>query len=312
VEKGKFVSGELVILQACPECVLLKSRQDDYDTQKKALTKAGKSEAEVRAQTETLSNFVRTHNRDFKWYINVKNLDGTFETKKVPGKVKKQVDTLIADMLKRRQPIDAISAEQGLFFVVTKSGKGIGTEYSTKVLMEEVTRDGETYERPKLAPLTEQEYVSAQEKCRDLVDVNIRLLPLEKVQMLVDSGGDPEVIEAVFKSSEKVDAPAPKAAPVNDSKDPAPKAETVTPKAAPPKAEVKVETVTPKAAPPKTLSAGAAKLAEANRLAAAAKAAAEAAAAAAVQAAAEDNAAEAAGPADQDFDSFAAGFATEG
>ena len=205
VEKSKFVSGELVVLQACPEDVLIKEHLEEWDTAKKTLTKQGKSETEIKVATDSLASFCRTHNRDFKWYLNVKWADGTFGCVKIAGKAKKAIDKRIAELQKRKVPIDPISADQGVWFRVTRTGKYLNTEYDAFIVTEEVAVNGQTYERIKAAPLSEADYAMAQEKCRDLTEVGIRRLTLEQVQLLVGSGGDPDVVDAVFKTGEKID-----------------------------------------------------------------------------------------------------------
>jgi hypothetical protein len=210
VEEGKFVAGKFVVLQECPECQEIKRIKSERDAIVADMKRAGNSDAEIGQATESHEKWLRKHNRDFKYYVNVKDAAGRFFTVKYPSKdVWKVIDGLISQARQQHIPIDAISPSQGLWFRITKSGKGFKTEYKAELVMEEVVHNGQVIPgamKPKLGPLTADDAKKAGESCLDLSDVGIRRLAYEQVARLVSSKGDPAVIQAIFADSDKLNS----------------------------------------------------------------------------------------------------------
>ena len=217
VEESKWVAGKLVILQECPECQAIQMVKAQKAQIEISMQKEGKSAAEIQSATESHKNWLSKHNREFKFYANVKDSSGRYFTAKMPGKsVWKKIETLIGDYKNRRVPIDAISASQGLWFRISRSGEGFGTEYDVEVVTEEVIINGQVIDgaqKPKLAPLTVEDANKARNACMDIGDVGIRRLSLEDVKRLVSAKGDPEVVAAIFAGSDRLAPVAPAVAP---------------------------------------------------------------------------------------------------
>ena len=222
VEEGKFVGGEWVTLQECPECREIKRYKGEKDSILAQMKDRPKSEQE--AAVDVFEKWLRKHNRDYKMYVNVKMADGKFATYKYPSKeVWKKVKAEIDAYKSRHQPIDAVDASQGLWFRIFRSGKGFNTEYKVEVVTEQVVVEGRVIpgaSQPKLAPLTAQDAKDAAEQCMDLDDVGIRRLSLEQVKRLVESKGDPGVVSVIFSSDDKgtlpgQSEPAPASAPTH-------------------------------------------------------------------------------------------------
>jgi hypothetical protein len=204
VEIVRWESGEKVVVQRCPECDDIKQRLAEWQARKAEMEKAKVPEDQIRKTLEHLTNWLKRHNRDFSWYFNIKDTQGNYSTRKGSGKyVKKPIDAIVKANREKSPPYDPIAAHQGLWFISTKIGKQLAADWTLSVATEDRVIEGETFSKPKAAPLTEQDAAEAEKQCCDLHDVGIRRLSYDKVKLLVESSGDESVIKAIFGSSEK-------------------------------------------------------------------------------------------------------------
>lgn len=209
VEVIRWENGERVTVQFCPECEKIKSNYNDWVARKAQMEQLGKSAEEIAETLRPLSEWLKRHNRDFKWYINIKDASGGYSTRKVAGKyIKKPIDAIVKKFREKQTPWDPIAAHQGLWFTATKVGQKLSSEWTLEVQTEDRVIDGETLSKPKSAPLTEQDANEAEKLCCDLHDVGIRQLSYDKVKTLVDSGGDAQVIKALFGAAERESRPS--------------------------------------------------------------------------------------------------------
>lgn len=208
VEEGTWVNGKFVVTQECPECKLIAFVKGQRDTIATQMKNEGKSKDDIFKATEAHEKWLKKHNRDFKQYVNVMDAAGRFFTAKYPSKeVWKKVKTLIEQYKSARIPIDAVAANQGLWFRIVRTGEFRQTEYTVEVVMEDVVVNGQVVpgaQQPKKAPLTAEHYKKAKASCMDLADVGIKRLSIADVARLVKSKGDPQVVAAIFASSQKV------------------------------------------------------------------------------------------------------------
>ena len=208
LEQVKWIDNKKVVVKPCAECEKIKEISNTIDCRKADLLKEGKTEEEINEILRPLMNWTKAHNRDFKHYVNVKDASGEYYTLRLTNELKKKVDAINKKLAEGKRPIDAIDAEQGVYFIFSRTGKGMfNTKYDVEVAKEEFEQNGEVFERIKLAPLTDADCDRAEQSCCDLRDVGIRTLTAEKIQMLVDSKGNEETIKAVFSSSEKTREP---------------------------------------------------------------------------------------------------------
>lgn len=245
VEVVDWVNREKVVLESCPECLIIVDQDEEFkrlQTKLKEELKSGqRTKDEVRKLLRPYIEWKKRHGRSFWWAINVKDGDGKYFTEKWPNDVKKQYDVL-KKKLKDEDNIGAIlPIDQGVWVDIVKTpGNESGTgfpEYKVDVTMERTT-DGS--KREKLAPLSDNEADDAEKSCWDISDPGVITLSREQVKQLASSGDAPNVLRGIFKQSTK--QPTPKA----DSKPSTPPAaKTETPSA--PKTET--QPAAPKADP---------------------------------------------------------------
>lgn len=249
VEVVDWVNREKVVLETCPECVLIADQNDEFtklQTKLKEELKSGqKTKDEVRKLLRPFIEWKKRHGRSFWWAVNVKDPDSKYFTEKWPNDVKKQYDAE-KKKLKDEENLGAIlPIEEGAWFDIIKTpGNETDTgfpKYRVEVTMERVGDGG--MKRIKKAPLTEAEADEAEKSCWDISDPGIVTLTRDQVKALAASGDAPAVVRGIFKQSQKVSTPSKSTStPKADSKPatpPAPKAETPpAPKTeAPPKVE---------------------------------------------------------------------------
>lgn len=224
VEEGNWVNGRFVVTQDCPECQAIKFVKTQKEAIAAKMKSEGKSDSEVAQATASHDKWLRKHNRDFKQYVNVKDVSGRFFTAKYPQKeVWKKIKGIIEDWKSRAIPVDPIAANQGFWFRIVRTGEGFKTEYTVDIVQEEVVVNGQVIQgamQPKRAALTSEDAKKAKETCMDLADVGIKRLTLDQVKRLVASKGDPKVVEAIFAASTKVEKRV-ESAPVEESPLPA-------------------------------------------------------------------------------------------
>lgn len=192
-----------VVTQDCPACDLIDQQKTAFEALKAKLLASGKKEDEVKTEAGPLEDWLRQYNLDFKCYVNVMNPNNEFGDLKINHKFhKKGIDAAIAEL--KDQKIDPLDLAQGVWFEINKTTKD-GNDV-VAVAKEPFSVEGNTYYRPKKAPLDEALANRALEECPDLNDIGF-VLTYEQIKAIVESPGEPEDIDRIFQMSQKADAP---------------------------------------------------------------------------------------------------------
>jgi hypothetical protein len=193
-----------VVTQDCPACDLIAQQKDAFESLKAKLVAAGKREDEIKTEAGPLEDWLRQYNLDFKCYVNAMNPNNEFGDLKINHKFhKKGIDTCIEKL--KEQKIDPLDLSQGVWFEISKTSKD-GND-SVSVVQEPFSVEGNTYYRPKKAPLDEALANRALEECPDLNDIGF-VLTYEQIKAIVESPGEPEDIDRIFGMSQPANVPA--------------------------------------------------------------------------------------------------------
>jgi len=204
----EWVNREKVVLETCPECVLIADRKDEFAKLKTKLNEELKSDQrtkdEVRKLLRPHIDWFKRHSRSFWWAVNVMDVDGKFFTMKLPNDAKKIIDAK-KKKLKDEEGIGAIlPIEQGVWFDITKiPGDQTGTgfpKYEVEIVME---RQADGSKKEKLAPLAPEAADEAERSCYDINDPGVITLSREQVKQLAASGDAPQVLAGIFNQSTK-------------------------------------------------------------------------------------------------------------
>jgi hypothetical protein len=262
-QKGK----DKMIKTRCPMCDLIEERKHARATKAEELEKAGASPETISAKLKLQDNWLKTFNKDSKWYVNVLKNNGEIGRLSFAHVYKKQLDIQIEKLVnppKGKKPVDPIAAEEGVIFnFFYKKGNQKTRVQTVEVFQEEVTvkgADGEdlAVNVVKKLPLTENLLARLEDEAWDLVGMN-KVLTQAEIQNLVDSNFDAALVDAYYtkatvKDNEGDDSepdeeesspatlPTKRAAAAEDTEEP----KKAAPKAEPKKAAPAFETEAPK------------------------------------------------------------------
>jgi hypothetical protein len=216
-----------MITQDCPECDLIAQREEELEAIEARAKAEGHSSDEIEELVKPHKDWLREHNLDRKWYLNVRTQEGEHGTLLLSHKTKKLLDQKILS-LQTDDGIDALDLDQGVWFVFKRSGRGVETQDTVDVEYESV-RDastGRVSRTVKLAPLSPAEAERALKECPDLAKA-VREISYEQIKLLTLSSGDPEDVDAIFAMGQKRESSAGRSSSTSTLK-PAPAAQPVT------------------------------------------------------------------------------------
>lgn len=194
-----------MVTTPCAECAVIAERLAEKDRQTKLLEAQGKTPAEIKDFLKPLTEWLFSHNKDNKWYLNVQNLAGEIGRLAMPHKMYQALQAEIADLIKKR--LDPVGAAGGVQFDFFRSGTFNQTVHKVSTVKESITLDGgESVEKIKRMPLTEDTIKRMATEAYDLKDM-FRTVTPEDVSRLVASGNDPIVVDSVFTAPETVRTP---------------------------------------------------------------------------------------------------------
>jgi hypothetical protein len=195
-----------MIEQDCPECALLKAKEDEITAVVNQYIAQGKSPAEAEEYVKGARKILREHNLDKKWYLLAKNLAGEWGTLKLGHRAMTALDDARTKYMKENGGVDPLDARSGVWFEFTRQGKGLETRYTATIAMESL---GRGQFQVKSGALTAVD-AEALKKCPDLAKLNDnKSLSYDQILALVRSGGEPSVVAAVFNTTRRTEqAPA--------------------------------------------------------------------------------------------------------
>ncbi len=183
-----------MIRKECAECNLIAANKRLKEERTAQMKASGQTKEDIDTLLGPLDTWLRDHNVDRKWYINVVNDQGEFGTLAISHKAKKQLDAKLGELT--QMGIDGIDPEQGVWFNFKRTGKGIEVQDTVEVVMD---RQG-LQMTLKLAPLSEEQCRQGLAMLPDLLDV-VTVISSEQIGMLVTGSGDPDEVDAVFNQS---------------------------------------------------------------------------------------------------------------
>jgi hypothetical protein len=200
-----------MVTVGCAECDKREAQEALLAARKAALEAEGHSEEEIDSILAPLKSWCKNHNQDRKWYINVVNQKNEFGVIAIPHKAYQKLKAVIKRLMEEDGRPDPIADyDKGVWFDFRRTGKGRNTEYDVLVVEETIdVGGGRKAKVVKDAPLTDAQLEQALKECPDLiVGALMRVVSPEQVAMLVASSGDPEEVDAILGSAQRVEASA--------------------------------------------------------------------------------------------------------
>lgn len=190
-----------MITVQCPECTKIEEYKTLEANAKAQKAAEGLSKDEITEAVKPLTDWLFSHNLDKKWYVNAMKEDGSIGRLAMPHKMYGALQTRI-EKLMGEDGVDPISLDGGVWFVLTRTGKGNQTAFSVDVKYTQEDFNGRKVKVIKPAPLDEDTLARVASEAFDLSD-SFRALKYEEIKRLVDSGGDPDECDHVFSSPEE-------------------------------------------------------------------------------------------------------------
>jgi hypothetical protein len=186
------------ITQHCDECDEVTLQKEKLDSLVKRLEGEKKTEEEIAVATKYQKQWVRDHNIDGRWHIFAKDTSGKWGILKISNRCKKLLDEKIKELVAKG--IDPLSPQRGVWFKFVRNNPDSFNQLADvpEVLMEEGA-DG-AY-RMKFDTFTASDDAQLEEM-PDLFEIGRRLTS-DQVKSLVASGGNQDVVKAVFQSGQK-------------------------------------------------------------------------------------------------------------
>lgn len=156
--------------------------------------------------------YLKSHNKDSKQYINVMSVDGKFGVLKIPKKMKDALLVKIEEVRSKKGIEPITDFDGGCWFTFRREGNGGSSSFYANVVEEEIPEiRGAT--RVKLAPLTDAQLEDALKICPDLATGATIRLSAEQIQLLVESGNDPDANKVIFDMNKRENSPSKAASP---------------------------------------------------------------------------------------------------
>lgn len=191
IEKSDFRTKMITV--ACAACDVITEKFEEKKRREAEYIGQGLNEAQVKERLDPLTQWLKRHNCDRKWHINVMNQQGEFGVLQISHTVKKMLDAKMDELRKAKRPVDPIV--DGVWFEFTRMGK-FPVQDAVEVMMVE-NEDGSF--NKKIAPLTEEQAKKALEVCPDLAKDTVRFISGQQIAQIVASSGDPEEIDRIWQ-----------------------------------------------------------------------------------------------------------------
>lgn len=193
-----------VITQSCPACDAYGKKAKAMEQAKAAAEAEGKSGKELKEWLAPHRKWLDAHNLERKYNMNAMDQSGTIGLLKIGWNHWKALRVEMAALAKRNPPLDPVGVNNGVFFNFHRGEKYTDT---VRVVTESKVIEGNSYDTPKLSTLT-PDIVQRMRREAKLLDTLNRTLTYNEIKLIVDSKGDPRVVDSVVGAPEGQGAPA--------------------------------------------------------------------------------------------------------
>jgi hypothetical protein len=178
-----------------------------FDPESKAVKEA------LEAELESINQWLKSYRVEGKFYVNAMFEDGSFGSFKLNSKFhmsrikeftngKFEKGKQVKPSLLESDGIDPIAPDQGVWFVISRTGNGFGTPDTVDIKYEKIEAivNGKKMMVPQIvqAPLTAEMAERASKECQDLVTMGGRELTYDQIKRLVECSGEPEEVDEIM------------------------------------------------------------------------------------------------------------------
>lgn len=196
IEKTDFRTKMVTV--ACEACDRIEKKREERDAREAEYKAKGLAEKEIKDLLGPLTDWLKKHNCDRKWHINVMDQQGAFGVLQISHTLKKLLDVKIQALI-ADENIDPMMPQQGVWFKFTRMGK-FPVQDGVEVLTETVKIEGVgNVKRIVLAPLTDAQCEAALKVCPDLAKDVVKYISAPQITALVNCSGDPDEVDRIWQ-----------------------------------------------------------------------------------------------------------------
>lgn len=195
------------IVQECPECNEISLRKTSVETMEIKLKASNTPPEIIEAQLRPQRDWLKSHNLDRKWNLLAKSESGVWGILTLSHTAFKDLQREITDL--RKLGVEDPIGQTGVWFSFTRTGTAFNDIKDTCKAVQ--IRDGKSFSH-KYGTLTELD-LQALEAMPELITLG-RKISYEQIKMLVESGGDENVVKSVFNLSQKTETSPVRTSPV--------------------------------------------------------------------------------------------------
>src|SRR6185312_6805817 len=186
-----------IVTVSCDACDVIDEKRAEREAREAEYKASGKSDQEIRELLEPLTGWLKKHNCDRKWHINVMSRAGEFGVLQISHTLKKLLDVKIEEVRKRK--LDPMAPDQGVWFRFSRMGK-FPVQDSVEFVM---TGDDEAGWKIEKAPLSDTQCETAEKVCPDLATGVVKTLSAAQIAQLVSCSGDPDEVDRIWQLGSK-------------------------------------------------------------------------------------------------------------
>jgi len=193
------------VTQECPECTEIAMRKAALEAKEAAMKARGDSSDVIEAALRPQREWLKSHNLDRKWIMLAKDQKGVWGFLSLNHTAFGDLQREIKDIIASGKAEDPLGVK-GVWFRFTRTGEKFNDINDTAKVVEQAVNvevSGKSIKTfvVKEDVLTDADF-SALEALPELTNLG-RKISFEQIRMLVESGGDEQVVKSVFDSGSK-------------------------------------------------------------------------------------------------------------
>lgn len=198
----------------CPQCNLVQAKKKLLqDTEASARAELKGKGILLEEQIEKFlkpilaphNEWLRTNNKDNKWYINCVTLDGKLAMLQIPNKSKITLDKKIEDARVKYKVEPISNFDTGVYFQLRRDGNFNNATFACEIYKEATGEGANMVERLKLAPLSDEILAHALEILPDLKTGVTRKISAEQIKLLTECSRDPAEVATIMDMNQLPD-----------------------------------------------------------------------------------------------------------
>jgi hypothetical protein len=194
-----------IVNHSCPECDKNNALRAQVENREVKLRESGKTDEEIETLLGPSKEYLKKHNLDKKFVVIAKNEKNEWGVLWIPFKAKEALDNR-RKQVQKEEGWDILDPDEGAWLDFTRTGQNRNTVYGCDVVKETVAlENGKKAKQDKQEALTDTDYDAIVAEVPELDTIGRRLTD-EQIERLVESMGDPEIVDAVFNEGREASA----------------------------------------------------------------------------------------------------------